>query len=170
MAKIAVLIADMFEDNEYAKPAWAFLKADHTIVHVGIEADTSVTGRQQEIAVDIDVASNDVTVADFDALFIPGGYSPDALRVCNSCLELTRDFMQTGKPVFTICHAPQLLISADVIRGRRITGCESIVQDLKNAGADYIDEQVVVDANLISGRLPGDIAVFIEACLSKLAQ
>jgi protease I len=170
MAKIAVLITDMFEDSEYAKPARAFCRAGHTLVHVGPRAEATVTGKQQEIAVDVDVASKDVTVGDFDALFIPGGYSPDKLRVCKSCLDLTRGFMQDGKPVFTICHAPQVLITANVIRGRRITGCESIVQDLKNAGADYVDNAVVVDGNLVSSRHPGDLAVFIETCLSKLSQ
>jgi protease I len=170
MAKIAVLITDMFEDSEYAKPARAFRSSGHTMVHVGLQAEVTVTGKQQEIAVYVDVTSNDVAVNDFDALFIPGGYSPDKLRVCKSCLDLTRGFMQSGKPVFTICHAPQLLITADVIRGRRITGCESIVQDLKNAGADYVDNEVVVDGNLISSRHPGDLAAFIDACLSRLAQ
>lgn len=170
MAKIAVLITDMFEDSEYYKPATAFRKAGHELVHVGVEADTTVTGKKQELAVDVDAAAGNVSTDDFDALFIPGGYSPDKLRIHKPCVDLARSFIHAGKPVFTICHAPQLLITADVLRGRRITGYQSIVQDIKNAGAEYIDEEVVVDGNLISSRHPGDLPAFIEATLSKLSQ
>ena len=76
--------------------------------------------------------------------------------------------MESGKPVFAICHAPQLLITADVLKGKKVTGYKSIIQDIKNAGAEFIDQQVVIDGNLVSSRNPSDIPAFIEACLKKL--
>ncbi|MEJ2040519.1 MAG: DJ-1/PfpI family protein, partial [Desulfosarcinaceae bacterium] len=107
MATIAVLIDDMFEDSEYGKPAEAFLRAGHTLIHVGIEAGKSVIGKQAEMSVDIDRAASEVRTDDFDALLIPGGYSPDKLRVHKAAVAFTRDFVQSGNPVFSICHAPQ---------------------------------------------------------------
>ena len=168
MATIAVLIDDMFEDSEYGKPAEAFLRAGHTLIHVGIEAGKSVIGKQAEMSVDIDRAASEVRTDDFDALLIPGGYSPDKLRVHKAAVAFARDFVKSGKPVFSICHAPQLLITADVLRGRTITGYLSVIQDIKNAGASYVDKEVVVDGNLVSSRNPGDLPAFIEASLAKL--
>jgi len=83
-------------------------------------------------------------------------------------MQFTKEFVESGKPVFAICHAPQLLITADVIRGRTITGWKSVIQDIKNAGAEFIDREVVEDGNLVSSRSPGDLPAFIEACLKKL--
>jgi protease I len=109
-----------------------------------------------------------VNPGDFDALLIPGGYSPDKLRVDEDAVRFARDFIQSGKPIFAICHAAQLLITADVLRGRKLTGWKSIVQDIKNAGAEYIDAEVVEDGNLISSRKPSDIPAFVKAALRKL--
>jgi len=116
----------------------------------------------------VDESVKDASVHGFDALLIPGGYSPDKLRADENAVRFAGDFVRSGKPVFAICHAPQILISADVIRGRRITGWKSIVQDIKNAGAEFLDQDVVEDGNLISSRHPGDIPVFVEATLKRL--
>jgi protease I len=83
-------------------------------------------------------------------------------------VEFTRDFFESGKPVFAICHAPQLLISADVIRGKKVTGWKSIVKDIENAGATFLDQEVVEDGNLISSRQPSDLPPFIEKAMAKL--
>jgi protease I len=90
------------------------------------------------------------------------------LRVDENVVRFTREFVNSGKPVFAICHAPQLLITAQVLEGRKITGYTSIIQDIKNAGAEFIDKEVVEDGNLISSRNPGDIPAFINACVKKL--
>ena len=116
----------------------------------------------------IDKAIIEVNPDTFDALLIPGGYSPDKLRAHDEAVQFTRKFMESGKPVFSICHAPQLLITADVLKGRKITGWKSVVQDIKNAGADFIDQEVVEDGNLISSRQPADLPAFIRASLGKL--
>lgn len=168
MSEIAVIITDMFEDSEYTEPAEAFRQAGHKLVHVGLKAQAVVHGKKNDTPVTIDEAVKDVSVDAFDALLIPGGYSPDQLRVDPDAVKFAGDFVRSGKPVFTICHAPQLLITADVIRGRRITGYTSIVQDIKNAGAEFLDQDVVEDGRLVSSRDPGDLPAFIQASLRHL--
>lgn len=168
MSKIAVIITDMFEDSEYEKPAEAFKKAGHELVHVGLKDGETVRGKREGTPVKIDRPVKGVSIDDFDALFIPGGYSPDKLRVDEDAVKFAKKFVESGKPVLTICHAPQLLITAQVLKGRKITGWKSIVQDIKNAGAKFIDQEVVEDRNLISSRSPADLSAFIEASLKKL--
>ncbi|MDD1717936.1 MAG: type 1 glutamine amidotransferase [Methanoregulaceae archaeon] len=167
MSNIAVLITDMFQDIEYARPAEAFTKAGHVLVHVGLQAGNQVTG-EHGTKVRTERSVRDVSVGDFDALFIPGGYSPDKLRIDPTAVRFVRQFMESGKPVFAICHAPQILITAQVLKGRRLTGWMSIVQDIKNAGAEYVDAEVVVDKNLVSSRKPEDIPAFMREALDML--
>jgi len=168
MKKIAVVIADMFEDVEYTKPAEAFKKAGHELVHVGLKSGATVKGKKAGTPVKVEKTAKGVKVADFDALLIPGGYSPDKLRVDEHVVSFVKEFVESGKPVCAICHAPQLLINAQVLRGRKITGWKSLVQDIKNAGAEFIDQEVVIDGNLISSRSPADIPAFIKACSERL--
>lgn len=168
MDRIAVLITNLFEDSEYLKPAEAFRNAGYQLVHVGLQTGQIVKGAKQGTPVTIDKTAKEVSVDDFEAVLIPGGYSPDQLRVDEDVVQFTRQFVHTGKPVFAICHGPQLLITARVLQGRRITGYKSIVQDIKNAGAEYLDQQVVEDGNLITSRHPGDLPAFIDACLKRL--
>ncbi len=170
MSRIAVIITDMFEDSEYSKPAKAFKKAGHELVHVGLKARQTVKGKRKGTPVKIDKAVKDLPAHDFDALFIPGGYSPDRLRADEDAVQFVKIFVESGKPVFAICHAPQLLVTAQVLNGRRLTGWKSIIQDIKNAGGEFIDQEVVKDGNLISSRSPDDLPPFIEACLEKLKQ
>jgi len=168
MKTIGVLITDMFEDLEYSKPAEAFKKAGHKLVHVGLKNNSVVKGKKEKTKVSIDRSFDEISVDDFDAIFIPGGYSPDKLRVDDTAVQFVKDFVDSGKPVFSICHAPQLLITAQVLKGRKITGWKSIIQDIKNAGAEFIDKEVVVDKNLISSRSPDDIPAFIKTSLDIL--
>jgi protease I len=168
MSKIAVIIADMFEDSEYTEPVKAFKEKGHVVVHVGLKKGETVRGKKDGTEVHIDRSVGDVSVNDFDALLIPGGYSPDKLRAHERPVKFAGDFLKSGKPVFAICHAPQLLITADVLKGRKITGWKSIVQDIKNAGAQFMDEKVVEDGNLVSSRQPSDLPEFIAASLSRL--
>ena len=169
MSKVAVVITDMFEDSEYGKPAEAFKKAGHELVHVGLKSGATVKGAKKETPVKIDKTFSDVKVADFDALLIPGGYSPDLLRAHAEPVKFVKDFVESGKPVCLICHAPQLLITAQVLKGRKVTGWKSIIQDIKNAGAEFLDQEVVEDGNLISSRSPADLPAFIRTCSKKLA-
>jgi len=170
MSKIAVLITDMFEDVEYAKPAEQFKKAGHTLVLVGLKQGVTVRGKHNKEKAVIDRAMDDVKVSDFDALFIPGGYSPDGLRAHPGPVRFVKEFVESGKPVMGICHAAQLLITAQVLKGRKVTGWVSIIQDIKNAGAEFVDQPVVEDGNLLFSRNPGDIPQFVEASLRKLKE
>ncbi len=168
MKNIAIIIDDLFEDSEYSEPAYSFTTAGHNLTHVGLKKGKTVKGKNEETKVTIDAAIKDVSINDFDALLIPGGYSPDKLRSHDEAVEFVKDFMATGKPVFSICHGPQLLISADVLKGRRVTGWKSIIQDIKNAGAEFVDNEVVEDGNLVSSRSPRDLPAFIQTSLKKL--
>ena len=168
MSKIAVIITNMFGDSEYSKPVNAFKKAGHKIIHVGLKEGEIVKGKKKGTLVKIDKAVTDVSGDDFDALLIPGGYSPDILRANEEAVKFTKEFTESGKPIFSICRGPQLLITAQALKGRKITGWKSIIQDIKNAGAEFIDQEVVEDDNLVSSRHPGDIPAFIRTSLKKL--
>jgi protease I len=168
MKTIAAIITNLFEDAEFIEPAEALKKAGHRVVTVGIKEGEVVWGKTDNSPVKIDRAVDSVSVDEFDALFIPGGYSPDKLRVFDDAVEFVRAFVMSEKPVFVICHGPQLLITARVLEGRKVTGYTSIVQDIKNAGAQYVDAEVVVDGNLVSSRSPADLPAFINAVLEKL--
>jgi protease I len=167
MAIIGVLIENMFEDSEYQKPAAGFKKAKHELVHLGVKKGID-KGETAGIKVKVEKSVSDVVADDFDALFIPGGYSPDLLRSHDEVVDFVKQFAATGKPILFICHGAQLLITADLLKGRRVTGWKSIIQDIKNAGAEYLDQEVVEDGNFISSRYPADIPAFIKASLDKL--
>ncbi|MBD3245630.1 MAG: DJ-1/PfpI/YhbO family deglycase/protease [Candidatus Omnitrophica bacterium] len=166
--KIAVIIDDMFEDSEYQKPADAFRDAGHELVHLGVKAGAEVKGKKEGTTVKIDQAVTEAQPDRFDALLIPGGYSPDRLRVSPDAVAFARKFMDDGKPVFSICHGAQLLVTAKALEGRKATGWKSIRQDLIYAGAEYCDQEVVVDGNLVTSRQPSDLPAFIEAARKKL--
>ncbi|WP_313553690.1 type 1 glutamine amidotransferase domain-containing protein [Atlantibacter hermannii] len=167
--KIAVLITDEFEDSEFTSPAEAFKKAGHEVVTIEKQAGNTVKGKQGEAEVTIDKSIDDVSPSDFDALLLPGGHSPDQLRGDSRFVDFTREFVESGKPVFAICHGPQLLINADVIRGRKLTAVTPIVVDVKNAGAEFFDQEVVVDKDqLVTSRTPDDLPAFNREALRLL--
>lgn len=167
--KIAVLITDEFEDSEFTSPAEAFRKAGHDVITIEMEAGKTVKGKKGEASITIDKAIDDVKTDEFDALLLPGGHSPDTLRGDERFVTFTRDFVNSGKPVFAICHGPQLLISAEVVRGRKLTTVKPIVIDLKNAGADFYDQEVVIDNNqIVTSRTPDDLPAFNREALRLL--
>ncbi len=169
MAKIANLITDMFEDVEYTEPAKAFKDAGHELINIEKEAGKEVTGKQGEAVVTIDKSIDDVKVEDFDALLLPGGFSPDQLRADDRFVEFTKAFMDSKKPVFAICHGPQLLITAKALEGRKATGFKSIQVDMEYAGATVVDEEVAVcQDQLVTSRQPDDIPAFNREALRLL--
>lgn len=171
MAKIATLITNMFEDVEYMDPSRAFNEAGHEVFTIEKEAGKEVKGKQGEAMVKIDHGIDDVNPEDFDALFLPGGFSPDLLREDNRFVAFTKSFMDAKKPVFAICHGPQLLITAKSLEGRDATGYKSIAQDMLYAGAKYVDKEVVVCQNqLVTSRQPDDIPAFNRESLKLLEQ
>lgn len=168
MALIGVIIDEMFEDVEYTEPAKAFKEEGHDLIHIGLREGQIVKGKRKNTPVIIEKSISQADPSDLDAILIPGGCSPDHLRGYSTAVKFIKNFFNTNKPVFAICHAPQLLITAQLIEGRRVTGWRSIVQDIKNAGAIYINEEVVEDGNLITSRGPSDIPAFIKASLKRL--
>ncbi|MDE4084734.1 type 1 glutamine amidotransferase [Planococcus maritimus] len=169
MAKIATLITDMFEDVEYTEPAKAFNEAGHELINIEMEAGKKVTGKQGEAVVTIDKGIDDVNPDEFDALLLPGGFSPDQLRADDRFVSFTKAFMDAKKPVFAICHGPQLLITAKALEGRKATGFKSIQVDMEYAGATVVDEEVAVcQDQLVTSRQPDDIPAFNRESLKLL--
>lgn len=166
---IACVITDMFEDVEYTEPAKAFEEAGHKVVTIEKEKGKKVTGKQGEATVTIDNSIEDINPDNFDALFIPGGFSPDQLRADERFVAFAKHFMDVKKPVFAICHGPQLLITAKSLEGRKATGFKSIQVDMDYAGADVQDEEVVVcNKQLVTSRQPDDIPAFNREALNLL--
>jgi len=167
--KIACVITNQFEDSEYIEPARAFMDAGHEVVSIETEKGKEVTGKQGEVTTKIDESIDSVTPGDFDALFIPGGFSPDLLREDDRFVQFAKSFMDDEKPVFAICHGPQLLITAKTLDGRDATGYKSIKVDMENAGVKFRDEEVVVCQNqLVTSRSPRDIPAFNREALNLL--
>lgn len=168
MAKVATVITNMFEDVEFTDPAKAMRDAGHEVFTIENEVGNQVEGKHGE-KVKIDYAIDNVEPEDFDALFIPGGFSPDLLRADDRFVNFTKAFMDARKPVFAICHGAQLLISAKTLDGRGATGYKSIRVDMENAGAIYKDEEVFVCQNqLVTSRTPDDIPAFNRELLKLL--
>jgi protease I len=171
MAKIATLMTDMFEDVEFTDPEKAFKEAGHEVVTIEKEKGKSVKGKQGDATVKIDESIDDVNPADFDALLLPGGFSPDQLRADDRFVKFTKHFMDEKKPVFAICHGPQLLITAKALEGRKATGFKSIKVDMEYAGVTYEDKEVVVCGNqLVTSRTPDDLPAFNRESLALLTK
>ena len=166
--RIACLLDSGFEDSEFKQPYDAFKQAGHQVTVIGLEAGKNLNGKKDQVTTRAETGIDQVRPDQFDALFIPGGYSPDHLRANPKMVSFTRAFFDAQKPVFTICHGPQLLITAGVVKGRKLTAWQTIQDDLKQVGANVVDQDVVVDKNLVTSRKPADIPAFIRESLKVL--
>ena len=166
--RVAMLVEEGFEDRELTGPIDALRMAGATVTLIGPSAGARFRGKRGEVVVTSDLAAGSARMKDFDALVIPGGYAPDKMRLRHAMVDLARDAIESGKPVAAICHGPQLLISAGVLRGRTVTCWPSIAIDVKNAGGLYVDKPVVEDGNLITSRKPDDVPVFSKAIIRAL--
>ncbi|MFT9849654.1 type 1 glutamine amidotransferase domain-containing protein [Aneurinibacillus sp. REN35] len=166
--KIAVLLGDLFNEDEYMKPKEAFEKEGHELHIIGSKAGQELKGENGKGTEKTYHAITDVSAGDFDALFIPGGVSPDKLRADDNVVAFTKEFITNNKPVMAICHGPQLLITAEGVKGRTMTSWKTVQVDLKNAGANVQDQEVVVDGNYVTSRMPDDIPAFIDKSLALL--
>ncbi len=162
--RVAMVLAKNFEDVEATDPKQYLEDQGAEVTVIGIERGP-IEGKKGG-TLEADATFADVTPDEFDLLVIPGGGSPENLRIHDSAVEFTRRFMESGRPVAAICHGPQLLISAKVLRGRRLTCVNKIRDDVINAGAIYVDEPLVEDGNLITSRVPADLPVF-DAALGR---
>lgn len=168
MARIAILLGEGYEDSEFDEPYACLKDAGHELVVIGSEKGATVHGKKGGSRFEIEHTADEFQPKDFDAIVIPGGHGPDNLRLDKALVALLSDFFQTGRPVAAICHGPQLLIEAEVVRGRTMTSWPSVRKDLENAGAEWRDAPVVVDDNLITSRKPDDLHDFCGAILDKV--
>jgi protease I len=168
--KIACVIGPRFEDSEFKEPYDAFRNAGHQVTIVGLQAGAELEGDKGKVRAKVEKSFQDVSPDDFNAIFIPGGGSPDKLRAHDEAVTFVKAFMRDNKPVLAICHGPQLLLTADEYKNRRMTAWKTVQGDLKKAGADVVDQEVVVDRNLVTSRQPSDIPAFIRESLKVLGQ
>jgi deglycase len=172
--KVAILAADGVEEIELTEPRKAVEGAGAQVMLLSLEA-----GPIQAMNGDIDKAGThtadravaDLAPEDFDALLLPGGtINPDKLRADPQAVAFVREFVRSGKPVGAICHGPWTLVEADVVRGRTLTSYPSIRTDLRNAGAEVVDEEVVVDQGLVTSRSPDDLEAFCAKIVEEFAE
>ena len=157
------MLTSGFEDNEFRQPYDALRQAGHEVVIVGLEAGQNVDGYKGiEKGVTVEKSFDQVSPDEFDALLIPGGWSPDRLRAHQAAVVFVRAFFQAGKPIAAICHGPQLFLTAGTFKDHRMTAWKTVQGDLRLAGANVVDEEVVVDRNLVTSRQPSDIPAFIR--------
>ena len=167
MAKVAFVLGADFEDSEFKVPYDRIREAGHKVTVVGTETK-EVKGKKGKEKFTPEAAPKDVNADQFDAVVIPGGYSPDHLRTDDAVVALVQKIYGADKPVAAICHAGSLLIEADAVNGKRVTSWPSIRTDLINAGARWEDNEVVEDGNLITSRKPDDLDAFCAAILQRL--
>lgn len=172
--RIAALVGDGFEESELTEPRRALEEAGAIVTIVGVDDKSrqkirGKRGLDEGASTKAEELIADCTGEDFDALLIPGGTSPDHIRMNKEVQRFVREFDAAKKPMFVICHGPQVLISAQIVRGRQLTGAHSIADDIRNAGGLYRDQPVVQDSNWISSRNADDLPQFNRAILEKLA-
>lgn len=164
--KILIISADGFEDSELLVPYYRFKEEGMTVDIASFERGKIKGKRGYEV--EANLAIDAVRADAYDALLLPGGQAPASLRKSTRVLDVVRGFFQAGKPVSAICHGPQLLISAGVLRGRSATCYKSVAPELKEAGVLYRDDAVVVDSNLVTSRQPGDLPAFMRETMKQL--
>lgn len=168
MAKrIAILVADLYDDNELFYPYFRLQEEGHTVDLIGVEAHATYKSKHGA-PVKSTHGIEEVQAGQYDALVIPGGFSPDYMRRSQTMIDFTSTMDNAQKPIAAICHGPWLMISGCDLKGKTITGYHSIKDDLVNAGAHYVDQEVAVDGHLITSRTPKDLGAFMKALIAKL--
>ena len=171
--KVAFLAADMFEEVELTEPWKALEQAGAELELVSLK-DGEVQGfnhYDKAGSFKVDKSVEEASASDYDGLVLPGGVgNPDNLRQDENAVKFVRDFFEQGKPVGAICHAPWTLVEAAVVRGRTLTSFPSLQTDIRNAGGNWVDEEVHVDQGLVTSRKPGDIPAFNEKLIEELAE
>jgi protease I len=166
--RVAILIEQQVEDAEFQIPYNALKKAGAEVVVLGSRMNEEYQGKQGKLTVKPDGTTTEARAQEFDAVIIPGGAAPDRMRTNAKTVRFVADAIAAGQWVAAVCHGPQVLIEGDLLRGRRATGFKAIRKDMQNAGAEVLDESLVVDGNLITSRRPGDLPIFTTAILTRL--
>ncbi|HEY5778967.1 MAG TPA: type 1 glutamine amidotransferase domain-containing protein [Terrimicrobiaceae bacterium] len=171
--RVAILAADGFEQSELEGPLRALKEAgaDVSIVSPNSKKIQGMHHADKGDQFDVDIPLKDARPEDFDALVLPGGLmNPDELRSTPAAVDFVRAFGEAGKPIGAICHGPWVLIEAGLVRGRRLTSWPAIQSDIKNAGGNWVDEEVVVDNGLVSSRKPDDIPAFNAKVIAEISE
>jgi protease I len=166
--KVAILIESHVEDSEFQVPYAALTEAGALISVLGSRMNEKYLGKQGKVSVEADGTTTEMRAADFDAVIIPGGMAPDRMRTNMKTVRFVQDAMEQGILVAAVCHGPQVLIEGDLLKGKHATGFRAIRKDMQNAGANYSDEPLVTDNNLITSRRPADLPIFATAILRHL--
>jgi protease I len=167
MDKVLIFVEKDFEDAELMYPYYRFQEAGYTVEVVGPKADKTYKGKHG-LTITSNLSAKDANIDDYVAIIIPGGYAPDHMRRNKALVKLAKEAFQKNRVVAAICHGPQLLIEADVLKGKKTTCFISVSTDMKNAGATYLNKSVVVDGNLVTSRFPADLPDFCREALKLL--
>lgn len=171
--KVAILVADFFEQVEMTKPCTALEEAGAEVKIVSLKSGQIQGMNHEKLGdkFDVDLTLDQARPENFDALMMPGGtMNPDSLRSTPAALDFVKEFFRAGKPVAAICHAPWVLIDAGVVRGRKLTSWPAIQSDVRNAGGNWVDEEVVVDNGLVTSRKPDDIPEFNRKMIEEFCE
>jgi protease I len=165
--RVILLAEEMYNEFEYWYPLYRLREAGVEVVTVG-SGSADIYKSKLWLPCKVDTSADQVSAADFDGIVIPGWYAPDHMRRCPPMVNLVKDLFEAGKVVAAICHAGWMLASAEILEGRKVTCFFAIKDDLIHAGANYVDQEVVVDGNLITSRMPDDLPAFMRAVLEAL--
>ncbi len=169
MAKMLIFVEKGVEDAEFIYPYYRFQEKGYQMVIVAPKAGETYSGKHG-VPFKADVTPDRVNIDEYEAVIIPGGQAPDRMRLNDGLVDLVREANRQSKVIAAVCHGPQMLIEADIVRGRTVTSWPSVRTDLKNAGAKVVDEPAVIDGNLITSRSPADLPDFCKAIIKRLTQ
>lgn len=167
--KVLTVVDHEYNDLELWYPIFRLQEEGATVHIAGPEANTVYNG-QSGIPATTDYAYTDINADDYDGILVPGGWAPDKIRRYEEVLDIIRAMDKDEKPIGQICHAGWVLASADVVKGKKVTSTPAIKDDMKNAGATWVDEETVVDGHIISSRRPTDMPTYVKAYADKLAE
>ncbi|MFW6117042.1 MAG: type 1 glutamine amidotransferase domain-containing protein [Thermoproteota archaeon] len=169
MPKVLIMVEDGVEDVEFIYPYYRFQEAGYEVEVVAPDAGETYKGKHG-VPFKSDLSPEEVDVDEYDALVIPGGRAPDRMRIDHGLVKIVEEADGKEKVIAAVCHGPQMLIEAGVMKGRKATCWKSVITDLKNAGANYVNAPVVVDENLVTSRFPGDLPRFCQETLKILSK
>jgi protease I len=166
--RIAILAEEDFEDSELIVPMWGMKNAGAKVLIVGSGSQEIYQGKRGSVSIRVDTTADKIKAADLDAIIIPGGSAPARMLKHKSMVDLVKKANELGKVIAAVCHGPQLLAAAGIVRGRRLTSCPAAAAELKAAGAEWVDEAVVSNGNIITSRKPADLPRFNKAIIEAL--
>jgi protease I len=165
--KVLIMLDEGVEESEFIYPYYRFQEEGYEVVVCASKAKETYFGKHG-VPFRSEISPKDLNVEDYEAVIIPGGRAPDKMRVDAGLVKIVKEAFEKGKVIAAICHGPQMLIEADVLRGKKATCWKSVATDLKNAGATFLDAQVVVDGNIVTSRMPADLPNFCREAIKLL--